>query len=315
MLKRVFVSVLLCAGGSQFAFADILHVSDKVSQCLATQKPATAEEEFSLFYKLQVRAPSVMQNVTRLYYGKKLDQYGDLRLPPGPGPFPVAVVVHGGAWVAVANSDYMAPVADLLTKAGIATWNIEYSRIGTGGGWPGSFTSVGMAADYLRELAKIYPLDLNRVITVGHSSGGHYALWLAGRRNVRSSSDIYMPNPLAIRGVLSLDGTPDIEAFGNLPRGRKIIPQLLGDGPTSEIADRMKDASPLALLPLKAKQIFITEQSDRLPSMLDYIVKAQSMGDTVKYDVICPGNHFTTTDTENIEVKEKIRAFALELLH
>ena len=314
MLKRAFASVFLLIVSTQLAVAAAPEFGDKVSQCLAAQKPSTPEQEFELFYKLQMRAPAVMQNVTRLYYGKKLDQFGDLRLPDGTGPFPVAIVIHGGAWVAIANSDYMAPVADLLTKAGIATWNIEYSRIGTGGGWPGSFTSVGMAADYLRELAKTYPLDLTRVISVGHSSGGHYALWLAGRHKIRSSSDIYMSNPLAIRGVLSLDGTPDLAAFGNLPRGRKIIPQLMGDGSPAEIADHMKDASPLELLPLEAKQTFITEQSDRMSSMLGYIAKAQSKGDAAQYDVICPGNHFTTTDTENIEVREKIKTFALELL-
>jgi acetyl esterase/lipase len=115
------------------------------------------------------------------YAGDSPVQYGDLRLPAGRAPaagYPVAVIIHGGAWHADWTSDYTSGFAEALTGAGIASWNIEFRRIGNrGGGYPGTFTDVGLATDFLRTLAESHPLDLGRVVVVGHSSGGHLALW------------------------------------------------------------------------------------------------------------------------------------------
>lgn len=126
----------------------------------------------------------------RVTYGADPLQFGDLRLPSGKGPFPVAVVIHGGCWVSTfATLQNTAAMADALRDAGIATWNVEYRRLDNpGGGWPGTFTDVGIAADHVRVLAKTYPLDLSRVLAVGHSAGGHLALWLAGRSAAPPSS-------------------------------------------------------------------------------------------------------------------------------
>lgn len=117
----------------------------------------------------------------------------------GKGPFLVAIIVHGGCWVAkFANNKYTSPMADALRDYGIATWNIEYRRADSkGGGWPGTFKDVANATDYLPKIAKKYSLNLNRVIVIGHSAGGHLALWLAGRHNLKPSSTLYVKNPLS----------------------------------------------------------------------------------------------------------------------
>jgi acetyl esterase/lipase len=110
-------------------------------------------------------------------------QFGELRLPQGSGPFPVAVIIHGGCWTkGYATLRNTAPLASALTAHGIATWNIEYLQVGDpGGGWPGTFLDWGSAADHLRILAKSGPLDLTHVVAVGHSAGELAALWVATR--------------------------------------------------------------------------------------------------------------------------------------
>ncbi len=119
----------------------------------------------------------------RLSYGTDEFQFGDLRLPKGAGPHPVAIVIHGGCWMSEYGLSYMGHLSAALTEAGVATWCVEYRRVGNqGGGWPGTFEDVARAADHLRKIAKTYPLDLNQVIAVGHSAGGHLALWLAARK-------------------------------------------------------------------------------------------------------------------------------------
>src|SRR5579875_2539599 len=124
----------------------------------------------------------------RIFYGDDDEvQFGDLRLPSGPGPHPVVMTIHGGFWRAAFDLQYMGLICNALRGAGIATWNVEYRRVGQpGGGWPGTFRDVARAADHLRALAPRYSLDLARVVALGHSAGGHLALWLAARPRIPS---------------------------------------------------------------------------------------------------------------------------------
>src|SRR5580693_1080204 len=119
--------------------------------------------------------------------GSDRSQRADLYLPgesgrrPGhvPGPHPVIVLIHGGSWTARYGRTVMRGLAGDLRRRGWAVWNIEYRRVGNGGGWPATFLDVAAAIDHLPELDA--PLDLARVTVVGHSAGGHLALWAAGR--------------------------------------------------------------------------------------------------------------------------------------
>jgi acetyl esterase/lipase len=81
----------------------------------------------------------------------------------------------------VASLRDLAPMGDALKAQAIATWNVEYRRLGQPGGWPGTHQDIGRAVDQLRALAGTYRLDLNRVVIVGHSAGGHLAMWAASR--------------------------------------------------------------------------------------------------------------------------------------
>ena len=103
----------------------------------------------------------------RLRYGSDPLQFGELRLPPGAGPHAVAIVIHGGFWRAAYDLEHITTVCEALTRAGVATWNLEYRRIGNpGGGWPGTLLDVAQGADHLRNLAGENRLDLARVAAV-----------------------------------------------------------------------------------------------------------------------------------------------------
>lgn len=118
-------------------------------------------------------------------YGSDAYQKVDLWLPKsnGKAPRPVVVMVHGGCWqTAIADRTLMNWVADDLRGRGYAVWNIDYRGVDRpGGGYPGTFADAATATDLLRAQAKRYRLDLARVVAVGHSAGGHLALWLAAR--------------------------------------------------------------------------------------------------------------------------------------
>src|SRR5206468_2192026 len=112
-------------------------------------------------------------------YGPDRSQLGELFLPRREGPHGVAVVLHGGYWRARYDRSLMADVCTDLAAQGIAAWNLEYRRTGGGGGWPETFADVAAGTDALAELD--LPLDLERVVAVGHSAGGHLAFWIAAR--------------------------------------------------------------------------------------------------------------------------------------
>src|SRR5262245_61923148 len=101
----------------------------------------------NIYQELVSREPHVAQADHRIYYGPNLQHFADLRLPKTSGPHPVAIVVHGGAWGSGVSLHYMSPLAAALTCSGVATWNIEYRRLGSGGAWPALFKDVAAAAD------------------------------------------------------------------------------------------------------------------------------------------------------------------------
>src|SRR5687768_8091238 len=120
---------------------------------------------------------------TTIAYGDDPLQVVDLWLPESAGPHPVVLMVHGGCWQTdIADRTLMNWIADDLRRRDIAVWNIEYRGVDRpGGGYPGTFLDAAAAADALRDHAARHNLDLSRVVSVGHSAGGHLALWLAAR--------------------------------------------------------------------------------------------------------------------------------------
>src|SRR5215813_8632222 len=250
----------------------------------------------------------------RLTYGPNEFQFGDLRLPKGAGPHPVAIVIHGGCWMSEYGLTYMGHLSAALTEAGVATWSVEYRRVGNqGGGWPGTFEDVSRAADHLRTLAKTYPLDLNRVIAIGHSAGGHLALWLAERKNLPKNSPLYSSDPLPVRGVVSLAGITDLRRTGTACDGN--VAQLTGGSATDKGAI-YSQASPIELLPLGIPYAIVQGDSDTIIPLAmakDYADAAKKKGDDAKLVVIEKAGHFEVVDPKSF-AWESVRNEVLALV-
>ncbi len=186
----------------------------------------------------------------RIPYGPDRLQFGDLRLPTGKGPHPVVVFIHGGFWKAAYNLQHAGHACAALTKAGAATWSLEYRRIGdSGGGWPGTLEDVERGTLHVRELAKVYPLDLAKVVVAGHSAGGQLALWLGAQK------------PVALRGVVSLAGVADLRRAWELGLSGGIVAKFLGGTP-EQVPDRYAKADPMERLPMAVKQRLVHGTAD-----------------------------------------------------
>jgi acetyl esterase/lipase len=235
----------------------------------------------------------------RIIYGSDPSQYGELRIPDGAGPHPLVVLIHGGCFkAAYATTQSFGAMADALKGDRIATWNIEYRRLGqNGSGWPGTYLDVGQAVDHVRAIAGEYHLDLGRVAVVGHSAGGHLAMWTAARHRLTKASDLYVANPLPVRGVMDLAGpvdmTANIEGYEALCRDT-VITSLLGGTPAA-VPERYAQASAIKLLPLGIPQVLVLgshEDFVPVPLVDAYVKAATGAGDHVRRILIPGAGHF-----------------------
>ncbi len=242
----------------------------------------------------------------RIVYGKDPLQFGELRLPTGAGPFPVAILVHGGCWSAklgnlperVTSFELLRPIAAALAKAGIASWNVEYRRLGNeGGGWPGTYLDLSSATDLLREVAPRYHLDLKHAIAIGHSSGGQLALWLAARGKLPKSSMLHTDSPLPLKGVVSVDGPPDLEAARAIEQsvcGGPVITEFVGGTP-AEFPNRYREGSASGLLPIGIRQELLVagrHGEEWIGLLKRYVAAADKAGDLVRMPTMEGANHF-----------------------
>lgn len=237
----------------------------------------------------------------RIPYGPDPNQFGELRLPTGEGPHPVAVLIHGGCWMPYAGAKAMSPMAEALKKDGIATWNIEYRRLKQdGGGWPGTYLDVGQAVDYLRRLSDPYHLDLNRVVVVGHSAGAHLAMWSGIRLKLTKGNRLFAPNPLAVKGIVNLAGRIDmkvgIREYEATCEGEPVVTNLLGGTP-EQVPERYTETSANHHLPLGVRQVLIWGEHEKyvpLQFAENYVATARKNGDRVKLVVVPGVGHFET---------------------
>ncbi len=231
-------------------------------------------------------------------YGADAMQKVDVWIPQGKGPFPVVLMVHGGCWTtSIADRSLMNWIADDLRKDGVAVWNVDYRGVDlAGGGYPGTFTDVAEAADQLADAARKFNLDTRRVVAVGHSAGGHLALWLAARRKLPTTSALYAAHPLRIDQVISLGGLPDLEATATDPTngcGTPVVAKLVG-APSPRHPDVYADTSVPRLLPLGVHQDLVNGHEDPIiPFRMatDYVDKAKAAGDRVALHTVPATGH------------------------
>jgi len=200
------------------------------------------------------------------------------------GRAPVVVLLHGGCWLAQYGVEHVRPLATALAAAGYAVWAPEYRRVGeAGGGWPGTFDDVRSAIDLLRETDDS-GLDTSRTVLVGHSAGGHLALW-AGATGAGA--------PLVPRGVIGLAAITDLAAYYTAGGGgcEQSVPQLLGGTP-DQLPERYSQVSPVAL-PSPVPVVLLQGTADPIvpPSQASALTSAEvrAIAGAEHFDMIHPG--------------------------
>lgn len=247
-------------------------------------------------------APGV-RGPLRLAYGPHPSQFGELTLPPGEGPVRgVAIVVHGGFWRQAYGLELGRPLAVDLANAGLAAWNVEYRRVGSGGGggWPATFDDLAAATDLLAgpgQEAAGGRLVSDRIVAVGHSAGGHLAGWLAARPGLPAGAPGAAP-AVRLRGAVSQAGVLDLVDAAEQGVGGGAVDALLGGGPGA-VADRYALASPTARVPIGVPVICVHGTDDTnvpIRQSERFVAAATAAGDAAEL-VTLPGvDHFAVID-------------------
>jgi acetyl esterase/lipase len=198
-------------------------------------------------------------------YGPDRSQRADLHLPSGSGPYPVVVLIHGGSWSARYGRIVMRGLVADLVRHGWAAWNIEYRRLGNGGGWPATFADVAAAIDYLPRLDA--PLDLDRVSVIGHSAGGHLALWAAGREQLPADAPGALDGepPVRLERAISQAGVCDLDGAYRRWHGGAVH-ALMGGSPAQH-PERYAAGDPMRLLPLRIPALLVHGTLDETVSV------------------------------------------------
>lgn len=233
----------------------------------------------------------------RIPYGAEEPQFGDLRMPEEYGPYPVAVILHGGFWQKKYDSTYMSHLCAALGEQGIATWNVEYRQLeDPGGGWPGTFQDLQSGIGHLWAIASRYRLDLDNLVLLGHGSGGLMALWYAKG----GQTDDLLPwdrPPLEVKRVITLAPLTDLQEAveRNLGRGkvRGFLPNNAGAGESLDII------SPCSLLPIGVPQTILHGDRDRIvPIEMSetYLEEAERLKENVELIRLQGAGHYHLVD-------------------
>ena len=227
----------------------------------------------------------------RLAYGADPNQFGHLRLPKGRGPHPVAMNIHGGYWRAKYDLLHAGHLCAALTRAGFATWNLEYRRVGNaGGGWPGTFEDVRNGFRFLKEKdnAQRFHLNVSKLIVLGHSAGGQLALVLAAHEP-------------ELKGAISLAGVVDLDRAYALHLSHDAVVEYLGGTP-AQVPEHYREASPMRVAIPRVRQVLVHgTKDDVVPPELsrDYVKRKSKAGEHVSLHEPAGAGHFELIDPES----------------
>ena len=243
-------------------------------------------------------------------YGPGPLQRGEWWLPPGEGggdrPLPTVVLVHGGYWQPGYDRSLEDAVAADLAGRGYLVWNVDYTA--ADGGWPTTLLDVAAAHDHLVRGSLASRVDPARTALVGHSAGGHLALWLASRRRLPPSAP--GAGPAAPLPALVVAQAP-VAALADGARerlGGGAVLDLLGGTP-EQVPERYRVTDPVALAPAGVPAVLLHSRDDALVPYAQSEAYAAAAQGTARL-VEVPGDHFAHLDPANPAVEELRRALS-----
>lgn len=225
-------------------------------------------------------------------YGQDASQFGELSLPTGTRHAGTVVIIHGGFWRAQYDLSLGRPLAADLVQRGYAVWNLEYRRVGNGGGWPATFDDVAAGIDRLAELE----VDTEHVVAIGHSAGGHLGVWAAGRGKLPAGAPGADPR-VAVTAVVSQAGVLELVECAQDGVGGTAAPDLMGGSP-AKVPDRYRIGDPLAVVPISAPVLCVHSKADQdvpYSQSVGYVDAATKAGATATLHEVS-GDHFTLID-------------------
>lgn len=240
-------------------------------------------------------------------YGARSEQYGLFKAPNAAASFPLAVIIHGGCWNrSNASASIMQPLSDALTRAGWATLNLEFRVPGDMPYQTGdTFQDIATAMDTLPMMLANLPVNLKRTVVIGHSAGGHLALWAGSRASIPAASPLYKSNPTLPQAVIGLAAIADLAAYENqksFSGCASTIPNLRGSFSNSEVSPQFMSIKgvPTYLISANGDAIVASVNADTYQS------QQLSLGNMVNVTKLA-GDHFTLIQPSGVAFDEIIR--------
>jgi acetyl esterase/lipase len=222
----------------------------------------------------------------RVTYGTDPNQFLEVRLPRAKGPHSVLLNIHGGFWRAKYDLAHTGQLCEALRAAGVATFNIEYRRVGNaGGGWPGTFEDIRSAYRLVQQEHSRFHLNLSRLVVMGHSAGGQLALCLAAHET-------------SLQRAISLAGVVDLRKAFTLHLSHDAVAEFLGGKPDA-VPEHYQEADPMEFSIRHARQWLVHgSDDDTVPPQFsrNYVMQKKKAGESAELLEIPHAGHFDLID-------------------
>jgi len=222
----------------------------------------------------------------RIPYGTGANQFVEVRLPQSSGPHPVLLNIHGGYWRARYDLTHAGHLCQALRMVGLATFNLEYRRVGNpGGGWPGTFEDIRSAHRFVQQARSRFHLDLDRLVVMGHSAGGQLALCLAAHET-------------SVGRAISLAGVVDLKKAYALHLSNDAVAEFMGGKPDA-VPEHYREADPMELrIPHARQWLLHGKDDDTVPPEFsrDYVAQKKKAGELAELLEIPHAGHFDLID-------------------